>query len=99
MINDDQILGLIPTGYENRISSSELETLTQVNRRQLKSCISRLRRNGALICSSVYVGGYFKPQSREELETWYKVECARNRTHKAALRQAKKALENWTTEV
>ena len=96
MLNDEKVLEMIPVGFENRISSSDLETLLQVNRRDLKACISRLRRNGAIICSTLCLGGgYFKPQSREELAAWLRVERARNRTHKESLQYARKALKNW----
>jgi biotin operon repressor len=96
MSNDEQILSLIPKGKKNGIKMSEIEALLGYNRRQITDSISRLRRQGVIICSSVYIGGYYKPENKEELEEWLKIEKKRIKTHREALKPAKKVLDNWT---
>ena len=95
MIDEKRLLKLIPKGKKNRISSTELERLADCDKRSLKGAISRLRRNGVLICSSVYSGGYYLPASSEELEEWVRTEQARIRTHRAAIKPAVDFLKRY----
>ncbi|MBR6393907.1 MAG: hypothetical protein IKS13_03730 [Ruminococcus sp.] len=91
------ILKLIPYGRDNSISTVELANLLGEETRTVRDRISRLRRQGVIICSnsdkSIGQTGYFQPISREELETFVKVESARIRTHREAIAPAQRKLK------
>lgn len=92
------ILDIIPFGRNNSISTAELAKLLQADQRTVRATISRLRREGYIICSnsdsSLGRTGYFQPISKEELETFVNIETARIRTHKAAIAPARRKLKS-----
>lgn len=93
-----KILDIIPFGRDNSISTAELAKHLQADQRTIRATISRLRRQGYIICSnsdsSLGRTGYFQPVSREELETFVNIETARIKTHRAAIAPAKKKLKS-----
>lgn len=92
------ILDLIPYGRDNSISTAELAKLLQTKQRTVRATISRLRRQGCIICSnsdsSIGQTGYFQPTNREELETFVRIETLRINTHTAAIKSARKKLRS-----
>lgn len=92
------ILDLIPFGRENSISTAELARLLQAEQRTVRATVSRLRRQGFIICSnsdsSIGRTGYFQPVSKEELETFVRIETLRINTHRAAIKSARKKLKS-----
>ena len=91
----DYILNLIPTGKQNARSCKDLSTLSGIPQRQLKAAVSRLRRSGAIICSSLdsVNGGYYLPESFEELREYVTIEQKRIHTAQEALRAARKEVK------
>lgn len=69
MINDNQLLALIPRGKKNRVSGWELQREGKYkNIRVFRGAIRRLRKNGEIIAATKSNGGgYYIPDSREEL--------------------------------
>lgn len=69
MINDNQLLALIPRGKKNRVSGRELQQEGKYkNIRVFRCAIRRLRKNGEIIAATKSNGGgYYIPDSREEL--------------------------------
>ena len=69
MINDNQLLALIPRGKKNRVSGWELQRVGGYkNIRVFRGAIRRLRKNGEIIAATKSNGGgYYIPSSREEL--------------------------------
>ena len=92
------ILDLIPYGRDNSISTAELAKLLQTKQRTVRATISRLRRKGYIICSnsdsSLGRTGYFQPISKEELETFVRIETLRINTHTAAIKSARRKLRS-----
>lgn len=69
MINDNQLLALIPRGKKNRVSGWKLQREGKYNNiRVFRGAIRRLRKNGEIIAATKSNGGgYYIPDSREEL--------------------------------
>lgn len=92
----NNLISLIPPGRNNSVSTAELAKLLQADQRTVRATISRLRRQGCIICSnsdsSIGRTGYFLPVSIEELETFVNIETARIKTHRAAIAPARKKL-------
>lgn len=87
--DDTFIFALMPKGRRNKITASELETLTGANIRTVTAAISRLRQQGKFICSDDSSdGGYYLPKNIVELQEWVKRELKRIETHKAAVKPA-----------
>lgn len=88
-VSDDFIFSILPKGRKNKITASELETLTGSNIRTVTAVISRLRQNGVFICSDDNSsGGYYLPQNIMELKEWTQREVGRIAAHKAAVQPA-----------
>ena len=85
---DNIILQLIGFGKSNGTTGREMAKLRQSSIGAVTGAISRLRRNGVLICASVYNGGYYRPVNDEELQEWLKTEKRRIKTHRAAIKPA-----------
>lgn len=92
MIN---IINLIPVGKANAITCKELSRLTGVSHRAIKGTISKCRRKGGIICSSLddNNGGYFIYSNIDELREYVRSEQTRIDTAQAALQSAIKELE------
>ena len=91
-----KLLDLIPYGRNNSISTNTLAEAEQTDARNIRNSISRLRRKGVIICSnidaSIGATGYFRPETKEELETFVRIETARIKTHREAIEPARRAL-------
>lgn len=88
------ILRAIPHGVANAINCRELAQLTGVEPRVIKYVISKCRREGIIICSSLDTdrGGYFYPATLDELRTYVITEQKRIDTAQLALNPAIKKL-------
>ena len=97
---NDFLLKLIPTGKQNARSCKELARLTGLSIKGVKAHISKLRQGGQIICSSLdnSKGGYYLPETLEELKEYTTIERARIRTAAAALRPAVKELQKYRVE-
>jgi hypothetical protein len=91
------ILDILPKGLENAISTAEISSIMNADERTVRANIARYRNNGAVICSngdkSIGPCGYFLPTNRAEIETFVRVEKAKIKSHKAALKSAEKELK------
>lgn len=89
---DFPIMGLLPVGKENAISTAELVRLVGCgSARELQERIALERNAGAVICSST-TGGYFCPANRMELAEFCKSLENRAINTMLAIQSAKQAL-------
>jgi len=86
------ILKYIPKGKENAISTLELMNMLNCSMREVRLVIAKLRSQGHVICSSSR-GGYYFPETREELKAFVKILQGRATGIFRALRSQRKALE------
>ena len=88
-------LDLIPKGKDSARGCKELAAVTGMTEKQIRATVSRLRLEGAVICSSLdnTGGGYFLPETLEELREYIGIENARIRTAAEALRAAENELK------
>lgn len=88
---------LIPTGASNAISVSELSQLTGMSTRSIRATVSRIRRQGKVICSNSDTSsgrtGFYFPASDEEVVEYVKNERLKLRTYHAAIRAAEKYIK------
>lgn len=93
------ILRAIPHGEANAINCRELARITGTEPRVIKHVISKCRREGIIICSSLdtQCGGYFFPESLDELRTYIITEQQRIDTAQAALNPAIQRLNEGKT--
>lgn len=90
---EEKILNLLPKGKEKAISSERLARLSGVGSvRELQKIIAKMRKEGAIICSSS-AKGYWLPKNRKEIEEFCRTMDKRARNIFNATRSAKKALE------
>lgn len=59
-------IDLIPYGQKNRISKEELAEKLEIPIKEVNSVISDLRRKN-IILSDTKIGGYWRPDTKEEL--------------------------------
>ncbi len=85
-----QISEYIPTGYDNRLSRTQLSIITGLDDRKVRDLISNSK---AVIISKD--GGYFQPSDDERnlVEEYYRKEQARVRTLAVKLRRLRKYVE------
>ena len=87
-----KIVDNLPVGEENAISAENLARLLGFSsKRELQKAIARERNGGAIICSS-NSGGYFRPQSKEEIRHFYISTRAKALSTLTILRSARMAL-------
>ena len=70
------ILSFIPHGEANAISRKDLAAATGLSDRGMRECIEQGRHNGILICSARQ-GGYYQPDSVDDIERAYWQDYAR----------------------
>jgi biotin operon repressor len=70
------ILSFIPSGEANAISRKDLAAATGLSDRGMRECIEQARHNGSLICSARQ-GGYYQPDSVDDIERAYWQDYAR----------------------
>lgn len=88
-------LDLIPKGKDSARGCKELAAVTGMTEKQVRATIGRLRLEGAVICSSLdnTGGGYFLPETLEELQEYVNTEKARINTAAEALRAAENEIK------
>lgn len=70
------ILQLIPNGAENAISRKDLAEKLGMSDRVMREAIEQLRHKGHLICTKP-TGGYYQPESLDDIEKMYRMEMRR----------------------
>lgn len=70
------IMQFIPQGESNAISRKNLTALTGLNDRAVRECIEQARHRGEIICAATH-GGYFQPDTIDEIERAYWQDYAR----------------------
>jgi len=92
--NNFVVEGLLPTGRDHAISTKDLMNMVGCeSARELQKYIAAERKAGAVILSSTS-GGYYLPANRLEIREFCKSLEHRAINTLAALRSAKKALED-----
>ena len=83
------IIDLIPVGYENAITIYEIESLTGLSNRKIRSAIAKSKE---LVINLQDGQGYFKPDDDEEhlVEIWKAITRSRIQELQARVRQANK---------
>lgn len=89
------VLKAIPHGAGNAVTGKALSQIIGIDARTIKAIISKCRRQGVIICSSLDQnnGGYFYPESLAELKEYVDTESQRIATATAALKPAIDELE------
>ena len=93
MIDDKFLYSLIPAGEKNAISCSELSCLTGATTELIYQSVRRLRQSGYLICTRAFLGGFFRPETKDELAVWVRTRERCIKSYTATLRPAKNALK------
>ena len=88
-----RIAGALRIGAENAVSLSMMCRYVSLPERETRAEIERMRRSGAVICSSEQ--GYFLPARRSELEAYVARERSRSRAVLASIAAAERLLERW----
>lgn len=87
-----EIQEFIPIGYINRVSRSELVSLTRISDREIRASIESARRKGIVIISSD--GGYFQPNYASDLDMEKTLAYIRKERHRMdEIRRSIRALE------
>lgn len=92
------ILALIPQGAANAKYSSEIAPVLGMGRRSLCKHIENIRRNGIVIIGSTG-GGYYFPETIEELESYIRQEEQRAKSMLYTLRTARLLRKNWSEDM
>lgn len=90
----EMILQAIGTGESGAVSAEQLTMITGLNDRELRKAVERLRRDGYVIISSE--GGYYYPETVEEVKRYISKESRRARSIFFTLRSARELLNRWT---
>lgn len=64
------IMQFIPQGEANAISRRDLAAATGLSDRGMRECIEQARHNGEIICAATH-GGYFRPDTIDDIERAY----------------------------
>ncbi len=85
----NQVVDVIPVGYENAITMTELEQITGLDNRAIRKSISD---SEELVINLQDGQGYFKPAETETdlVEIWKAITKSRIKELQARVRQAKK---------
>lgn len=92
------ILALIPRGAANAKHSGEIAPALGISRRSLCKHIENIRRNGIVIIGSTG-GGYYFPETMEELERYIRQEEQRAKSMLYTLRTARTLRKNWSNDM
>ena len=85
----NQVVDMIPVGYENAITMTELEQITGLDNRAIRKSISD---SEELVINLQDGQGYFKPADTEAdlVEIWKAITKSRIKELQARVRQAKR---------
>lgn len=90
---DFLIVGLLPIGKENAVTTEELAKLSGCgSARELQQRIAYEREHGAIICSGSG-RGYWRPKNRQEIQEFVNTMNARALNTLKAVKSAKRALK------
>lgn len=89
------LIDFLPVGETNAMTRRQLRVLTGLSDRKLRLQIAAERRAGSLILSSTESGGYYQPESREELHRFVCSMRSRASSIYDVLGAAESALEQW----
>jgi hypothetical protein len=97
MENLFDIAEYIPYGAENAIARHELLKIAQyflgdISDREMRRILETSRQNGNIIINFQNGKGYFRPETREEVEQYIRQEEARAKKIQFNLKSARKAL-------
>lgn len=90
---------LIPRGKENAITRNDLSAKMNVSDRKLRAMIHELRGQGHLIIALSSGKGYYRPESREDVEEFIKEQNSYIKSIQENIKNAKKELENYPNQV
>ena len=93
-----EILEMIPQGAANAKCSSEIALALGISRRSLCKHIENIRRNGIVIIGSTG-GGYYFPETIDELNAYIRQEESRARSMLYTLRTARTLRKNWSDDM
>ena len=88
---------IIPKGKANAIRSAELQRIWQTDKRGVSARIRRLREAGSLICSGN--AGYYRPETAEELQEFYRLMRAKAIGLLSVLKETRKELQRQGVDV
>ena len=86
-----EIMSVLSEGEENAIKVEQLSKILNMNKREITICVSKLRQNGEVICSSNQ--GYFLPSSVDDVKHFYRQMTSRQREIEKAKQSAKRYIE------
>lgn len=89
------ILEILPTGAENATTQTELATMFNCSKRELRAAIFEARRHGAVILSSPngVNGGYYLPKNNSEIRRYIAFQDSRINSATVAKRPAEELLK------
>lgn len=92
------ILSFIPHGEANAISRTDLAAATGLSDRGMRECIEQARHKGELICSARQ-GGYYQPESTDDIERAYWQDYIRAKSILHRLKTMRRILKREGREV
>ena len=88
-----KLLYSVPVGEDNAVTAAELCARFDMTERELRQAFEALRKSGEVICSCDH--GFFKPETKTELEKYISRESKRARSVFFSLKSARKLLKEW----
>ena len=86
-----KLMSVLSEGEENAVKVEQLSKMLDMNRREITSCVNRLRQNGEVICSSNQ--GYFLPSTVDDVKHFYRQMTSRQREIEKAKQSANRYIE------
>ncbi|MDD6070107.1 MAG: hypothetical protein PUC12_04735 [Clostridiales bacterium] len=94
------IYELLKVGKANATTTKELMEITGLNARGITKEVSKERSEGNIICSvSSGNGGYYLPETKEEVEEFYRLMCKRAISHFKAAKSARQYLQQMDGQI
>lgn len=93
---EKKLLSVIGYGEENAITQREITKLTDIQPRDTRLILERLRKSGIVVCAGNR--GRFFPETLDELEHYVKRIQANVRNQCIALAPARRLLKDWRFE-
>ena len=88
-----KIIDLIPHGQSKRISKEELARKLKINIKDVNAVISKLRKT-YIILSDTKIGGYWRPDTKEELLEFIREHNSRHYAESGLIQMAWKEIDN-----
>lgn len=88
-----KIIDLIPYGQNKRISKEELARKLKINTKDVNTVISKLRKT-YIILSDTKIGGYWRPDTKEELLEFIREHNSRHYAESGLIQMAWKEIDN-----